>query len=472
MFQAPQERSEPSFTPDGSGELKARKPVCSDNDEEILFGAKFKLSPSCSRRGCISKGKKRRAFAMDGPLGTLDLHGGDVSNEPAMFYSSDELMSENKLIASSHQDDSGPAEKSQASPPPSCSPRCTPMMTPRQDLFASPVINELSRFGSLALQSSPSSCFSAFSPRHRSHSTNSTMNDQSPSFRDLSSFSIPRQAQRNVPIAFVGSDKSNTPRIFPRNKCPPYSPGNTALHASPKPRLTPRAKDNNKATGLLLSPRFSSGFPCKEMTPPIAFLDLGKIEKDAAAGKTTYNHHQSLLSPSNEVDDFAFVFNSASDGSLTDDDDEGGWFFLRGPDNKDSTEDTKKAKNEHFSSPFGGVDRKQSSFNERIRVPTSLPSAGEQGNVVATLVSRSSSCNSRYSSSSCSSLFGMGIVHEHSQQSLADMGIRRFSPNLSHDKAHQMQNVTGRDLITPPVICTQASEPPEFKPKIRKTMIS
>jgi len=93
MFQAPQERSEPSFTPCGSGELKARKPVCSDNDEEILFGAKFKLSPrSC--RGCISKGKKTKAFAIDGPLGTLDLHGGDVSNEPDMFYSIDEMMSE------------------------------------------------------------------------------------------------------------------------------------------------------------------------------------------------------------------------------------------------------------------------------------------------------------------------------------------------------------------------------------------
>mmetsp|Transcript_15652 Transcript_15652/g.23333 ORF Transcript_15652/g.23333 Transcript_15652/m.23333 type:complete len:438 (-) Transcript_15652:800-2113(-) len=435
MFQAPQERSEPSFTPDGSGELKARKPVCSDNDEEILFGAKFKLSPSCSRRGCISKGKKRRAFAMDGPLGTLDLHGGDVSNEPAMFYSSDELMSENKLIASSHQDDSGPAEKSQASPPPSCSPRCTPMMTPRQDLFASPVINELSRFGSLALQSSPSSCFSAFSPRHRSHSTNSTMNDQSPSFRDLSSFSIPRQAQRNVPIAFVGSDKSNTPRIFPRNKCPPYSPGNTALHASPKPRLTPRAKDNNKATGLLLSPRFSSGFPCKEMTPPIAFLDLGKIEKDAAAGKTTYNHHQSLLSPSNEVDDFAFVFNHASDGSLTDDGDgdEGDW-FLCAPD-KDSIERVKKAKNAPFSSPHGIDGKCSSSFDETIFMPTRVASARDQANAFAKSSWRSSA----------DSLLGMGIVHEHSERNLRDDGI------------------------TPPVICAQTSEPPEFKPRRRTT---
>ena len=149
-------------------------------------------------------------------------------------------------------------------------------------------------------------------------------------------------------IAFVGSDKSNTRRTFARNKCPPYSPGNAAILASPKPRLAPCAKDNTKATGMLLSPRFSSGFPCKEITPPIAFLDLGKIEKDAAAGNTTYNH-QSLFSPSNEVDDFAFVFNYASgDGSLTDDGDgdEGDW-FLCGPA-KDSIERVKKAKNAPF----------------------------------------------------------------------------------------------------------------------------
>ena len=445
------------------------KNICDSNVDSRCFNKEERddhlSSFALPCRGNISKGKKRRAFANDGPLVTPDLQGGYA-------FCSGEMTTGTK-------NDLGLAEKSQASPPcspcrtapmmtprqdsfasppPSCSPRRTPMMTPRQDLFASPLSNELSRFGSLALQS-PSSCFSAFSP---GRTPSASMNYQSPSIGNLSS-SLPRQSQRNVPISLVGSDNSCTP-----NRRPPLdSPGNAAL-ASPKPRLTPHPKDKNKnkTTGLFPSIHFSSGLPCKEMTHPITFLDPEKIEKDAACSK------QSLLSSSKEVDDFAFVFNSASDGSLTDDDDEGGWFFLRGPDNKDSTEDTKKAKNEHFSSPFGGVDRKQSSFNERIRVPTSLPSAGEQGNVVATLVSRSSSCNSRYSSSSCSSLFGMGIVHEHSQQSLADMGIRRFSPNLSHDKAHQMQNVTGRDLITPPVICTQASEPPEFKPKIRKTMIS
>ena len=115
MFQAAQERSEPSFTTGRIGELKqqALKPVCSSDNEELLFGAKFNLRP-CRRRGCVvSKGRKRRAFAIDGPLATPDLRGDNESNEPAMFYSSsDERLSE-KLIASSRQDNSGPAEKSQ-----------------------------------------------------------------------------------------------------------------------------------------------------------------------------------------------------------------------------------------------------------------------------------------------------------------------------------------------------------------------
>ena len=412
MFQAAaQEISEPSFTPSRIDELiqtAALKPVCSSDNEEPFVGAKFNLRPS-RRRGCIiSKGRKRRAFAIDGPLATPDLRGDNVlSNEPAMFfYSSDRRMSE-KLIASSRQDNSGPADdksQEQAWPLPPCSSRRTPMMTPHQDLVSSPVTNELSRFGSLALQS-PSSCFSAFSPgRTRSVS----INDQSPSIGNHSSSPIPRQAQRIVPIAFVGSDKSNIPRTFARNKCPPDSPANFAF---PKPRLAPRPKDNKKSTGLYLSPRFWSGLPCEEMTPPIAFLDLGKIKKDAAAGETAYNH-QSLLSSSNEVDDYAFVFNDASDGSLTDDGDgdEGDW-FLCGPD-KELIEQIKKAKYAPFSSPCGVDVRRSTSFDATIFLPTRVASTGDQAN------------------SYVDSKVGMGIVHEHSDRTLRDdMEICSFRLN-------------------------------------------
>lgn len=174
MFQAAaQEISEPSFTPSRIDELiqtAALKPVCSSDNEEPFVGAKFNLHPSRWRGCIISKGRKRRAFAIDGPLATPDLRGDNVlSNEPAMFfYSSDRRMSE-KLIASSRQDNSGPADdksQEQAWPLPPCSSRRTPMMTPHQDLVSSPVTNELSRFGSLALQS-PSSCFQRLAQEER-----------------------------------------------------------------------------------------------------------------------------------------------------------------------------------------------------------------------------------------------------------------------------------------------------------------
>jgi len=364
-------------------------------------------------RGLISKRKMRKAFDDTDVLLVIPYLQGDddVFDEPATtFYSypSGAIVMTEKIINESLIQSISSAEKPPASPP--CSPRPTPvtMTTPQDQGPVKATItdtSELSRFDNLTLQSH--SCFSAFT------------SGKSRSSRKEISLCIPKQSQRFEPILFVGLDRSSASSKFAkRNQYIPLdSPGNSTL-AIPKSNLTPRTTDKNRSKALLLSPHFSSELPCHEMQTPIAFVDLGKIEKDAVC------NHQSLLSSSNARDDFAFVFNNdASHGSLTDDEgDEGDCFFLCEP-KKDSYQHFMRAEHSTFPSPYG-VDGTRSSVNTG-RVPNSTASAGEQGISIAPM--------SMYSS--CNSLFGMGFVHEDSQTSLDDMEICSFRLNPRLSKA-------------------------------------
>ena len=318
-------------------------------------------------RGLISKRKMRKAFDDTDALLVIPYLQGDddVFDEPATtFYSSPSgaIMTE-KIINESLIQSISSAEKPPASPP--CSPRPTPVTvtTPQDQGPVKATItdtSEHSRFDNLTLQSH--SCFSAFT------------SGKSRSSRNEISSCIPKQSQSFEPILFVGLDKlSASSKFAKRNQYIPLdSPGNSTL-ALPKSNLIPRTTDKNRSKALLLSPHFSSELPCHEMQTPIAFVDLGKIEKDAVC------NHQSLLSSSNARDDFAFVFNNdASHGSLTDDEgDEGDCFFLcESNKGADSYQHVKRADHSTFPSPCG-VDGTRSSINTG-HVPNSTASAGEQ----------------------------------------------------------------------------------------------
>ena len=540
----------------GASDFKERNPMNSEEQQSVFSirspssALRLKKLPSLFKNSaeadlilpcCInpSKGKKRRAVATDGPLlnvatskfwQTNDLSE-PISHTSLLLHSGEQMLATEKVIIflTQEEEDKPDVPSRTKNPTSAASPPYTP---PRTPILASPVTNVLSScFGSLALQS-PSSCFSAFTSPGRLRSV--SIHDQSPSSHGVLS-PVSMHSRRRVPVTFVGSDNTHAPRNFAMNqqRDPLDSPKNSALALS-QPMPTP-CTDKKRSTGIVFSPRLSSKLHRKELHPPISFLDIGRIEKNAAAGKQRYTHQSLLLSSSNATNDFAFVFNDASDDSLTDNDDDGDHFFLRKPDKKDTFEHAKKAKHLPFVSP-SGVDKKRSSFNKtsntlndinstvepchsyKIEAPKSTNSSSDSlfgmgvvhdnpqfsfdGMDMFNSFSRPieqtgahvhARKKSRYSSSS-TSLFDIGIVHEHHSQAWLDedMAICILRPrlrlSLNADSLNGAAIVlplddssqvccsggictsSNRDLITPPVMCTHASnEPPELKQRSCQT---
>ena len=386
----------------------------------------------------ILKGRKRRAFAADGPLvATPALHGDDDNDDDDVWkmpscvhHSKTETIEENRTTFK-HLESSVTRYESQPLPAQPFSPcRTTPLTPP--GTTASPLSCELSRFGRLVIQSP----FSAFSPGNRSH--------HSPSFHDHSPASgIPspfrkQQPRRRVPISLVVSGESPASLRNPaRNQnFARDSPARQSVFTFPKMKLTPRATNKSLSLDPLPTSRQSMMFP-------------------KAAG------------------DFDFAFDRSSDGSLTDsDDDDDDKFFLCGPDKGLSSEHAKKLKPSTPPLPFGDDDRKRSP-NLKESVSTIVPPYFLKERRSETPSSTDSAPTSRYSSSS--SLFGMSIVHEERpQQLIDDMVMSSFKPNLCMSRTGdpltdgaitKFPFLVGaaRDLITPPVMCADASEPPPFR---------
>ena len=401
----------------------------------------------CCDRTIIMKGRKRRAFAYNGPLIAAPAphcddddgnENDDDGNEPyihgmtSLHQNKTGTILENRTTFKHLESDSCPSRNGAQAPlPPPCSPcrTATAMMTPPRGPASSPITNELSRFGNLVIQSP----FSAFSPGSKSHHSESPSSGIS---------SIPKQqSQRLVPIMFVGSSEESPASL--RN------PARNLHHthdsprcAFPKTTLTPRTTNKSLSLGLQIAPQ-----------------QRGAMQ---FASKAT--------------DDFDFEFDhSSSDGSLTDsnneDDDR---FFLCGPDKDLTSENAKKFK--QSISPLPTMDHgvNRSSSKEANDFSLIVPAyCAKLGSAVSAAVTESatsgtdSAPTSRYSSSS--SLFGMCIVHEENSQLPMDgMAVSSFKPNIPLSKeglATRLPFLGGatRDLITPPVMCTHASEPPPFK---------
>ena len=375
-------------------------------------------------------------------------------------------------------------------------------------LVLSPTSNELSNFSHLTIRTSGSS-FATYSSGRKKNLTDTPT---TPSSAQRMHF---RQSPRHVPLEIIAANHSQLnilPRSPERNTMdgvdlPIFGSPQAVQPRSPvqkSPRfLIPRCTKNiygeksfeMSSTKMHQCKRSPSR---KAIHPPISFLTLNNRSPSTRSIHKAGSTSRSLLNVSSEedsLDDFEYIEDDASNGSLSDSCDEDAWFFLSSP-----TKNNIPATGTNVTPcPDGPNQKKPRSPNEESNgtcTPGTLKPRGAETNLFpidsgASMLPRGGSSalkSTRYTSSS--SLFGMDAICENSMSTsnLPELLNRNISgpanegslgstcpnPALSLPRNDSeislglgLENVPvccdRRDLITPPIINTLQLQPPSMK---------